>query len=49
MIVNRGETDDEILPEVKIENEILERVSSIKYLGIVIADRLSFKEQVTNF
>lgn len=47
MLVNRNDTADTNLPVVKIENEIIEKVSTIKYLGIQIDDKLSFKEQVT--
>lgn len=34
------------IPQVKIANTVIERVSQMKYLGIMIDDKLCFDEQV---
>lgn len=32
------------IPNVKIDNDLIERVSEVKYLGLKIDNKLTFKE-----
>lgn len=45
MIVTRKNLNETIIPPVKIDNDIIERVSRVKYLGIHLDDKLTLKEQ----
>lgn len=45
MLIARSKIEGK-LPEVKIDNIVIERVSQMKYLGIVIVEKIKFEQQV---
>lgn len=44
MVIDRNE-NNEIKNDVKIGNKVIEKVTKIKYLGIILDSKLSFEEQ----
>lgn len=46
MLFSRSESNGETTPVIKIEDDIIDRVERVKYLGILIDEKLSFKSQV---
>lgn len=45
MILTKKHLSEIIIPVVKIENDIIERVSNVNYIGVNLDDKLTLKEQ----
>lgn len=48
MILTRNNLENETIPEIKIDNDVIDRVDEMQYLGVIIDSELSLKEQVRN-
>lgn len=46
MVITRKNINDEDLSGLKINNESIQKVNSIKYLGIIIDNKLKFEEHI---
>lgn len=48
MILTKNNLNETSIPEVKIDNETISRVTEFKYLGVLIDNKLNLKEQAFN-